>query len=65
MAEALVGPGEDEHIGGLPVWTLPARLPMEETTPQRGMMPTWSGAANLGKVKGMHTEEETEKEEVR
>lgn len=40
LAEALVGPGEDEHVGGPPGWTLPVRLPMEETTLRHGMMPT-------------------------
>lgn len=39
-------------------WSLPARLPMEETTPCHGMMPTWSGASNPGRAKGMHMEEE-------
>lgn len=65
LAKALVGPGEDKHVGGLPDWTLTASLPMEETTPHNGMIPTWFGAANLGRMKGMHMEEEREKEEVR
>lgn len=47
------------------VASLTARLPTGDKTPCQGMMPTCSAVASLERVKGMHTEEEREEEEVR